>query len=268
MEKEITYKSETGASVKAFIASHGEQGVKLPAIILVHEIFGLDNHIRDVARRLAKEGYLVIAPHLMYGELEQITDPALFARLAPYFGKFRVIMNDPAQVKDFIAALPDADRKVFTTFTSVTSGALDTRFLADLKGAFAYLTQNESVKPDRIASMGFCFGGGMAGLLSVNIPEMAAHIIFYGKRPAADKIMNITAPVLGLYGQLDQAITSQVPALAEDMKKAGKRFKYVIYDNAMHAFFNDTRAQVYNKEAAGKAWEEAKAFLREAIGNQ
>lgn len=265
MEKNISYKNESGTSVNAFIATPQESGAKLPAVILVHEIFGLDNHIREVARRLAKEGYLVIAPHLMYGELEQLTDPTLFARLAPYFIKFRPIMNEPEKVKEFIAALPDADRKVFTAFASVTSGSLDGRFVSDLKGAFSYLAANENVDMKKVASMGFCFGGGMAGLLSVSIPEMAAHIIFYGKRPASDKIKNITAPVLGLYGSLDTAITSAVPALAEDMKSAGKKFKYIVYENAMHAFFNDARPQVYNKEAATKAWEEVKSFLKENL---
>ncbi len=266
MEQNISYASESGATVKAFTASPDGGKGKYPAIILIHEIFGLDNHMRDVARRLANEGYFVIAPNLMYGNLEPITDPALFAKLSPYLQKYRAIMTDAAKVKEFMDSLPDDDRKLFTTFTSVTSGSLDARFLTDLKGAFSYLSSNEQVNMSKVASLGFCFGGGMAGLLSVNIPEMAAHIIFYGKRPAAAKIGNITAPVLGIYGSLDTAITSTIPGLAEEMKNAGKNFKYVVYENAMHAFFNDTRPQVYNKEAATKAWEEVKAFLKENLG--
>lgn len=265
MEKNITYKNETGTPINAFVVAPDGQTGKLPAVILIHEIFGLDNHIRNVARQLSREGYLVVAPHLMYGELEPITDPGLFARLGPHFARFRPIMNDAVKVKEFLGSLPEAERNIFATFTSVTSGNLDSRFIGDLRGAFSYLVQNENVNPAKVGSMGFCFGGGMVGLLAVNIPQMAAHIVFYGKRPPADKIKNITAPVLGLYGGLDTAITSTIPGLAEEMKQAGKKFRYIVYENAMHAFFNDARPQVYNKEAAVKAWEEVKQFFKENL---
>ncbi|MGP8214116.1 MAG: dienelactone hydrolase family protein [Bacteroidia bacterium] len=266
MEKEITFPGGNGTQVKAFIASPENARGKLPAVLLIHEIFGLDAHIHDVARRLAKEGYFVLAPDLMYGDFEKVTDAAAVGRMMPVFRNVpREAFGDPEKMKEVMAQLAEGDRPVLQCLMAVISGRSDQRFINDLIAAYNYMAKLENVNPGKVASMGFCFGGGMAGALSVNEPRMAAHIVFYGKRPPADKIKNITAPVQGIYGSLDTAITSTIPGLAEEMKNAGKKFQYVVYEGAMHAFFNDARPQVYNKDAAVKAWEVVKTFLKENL---
>jgi carboxymethylenebutenolidase len=263
MEKEINYQSVSGSSLKAFIASPEKTSGKLPAIILIHEIFGLDEHFRDVSRRLAKEGYLVITPHLFSGELNKITSPQAIGTLLPLLRILpREHFGNPEKIKEVTAALSEQDRQAFQILMDILVGKYDQRFVDDLKRAGDYLVENENADSQKIASMGFCFGGGMSGLLAVSDARMAAHIIFYGKRPPAEKISTIKAPVLGIYGSLDAGITPTIAGLAEDMKKAGKNFEYVVYEGANHAFFNDTRKQVYDPEAAASSWELVKSFLR------
>ncbi len=266
MEKDITYTGENGAQIRACISTPGKATGKLPSIILIHEIYGLDAHTRDVAKRLTNEGYLVIAPHLFHGELDKITSVETLSRLLPLLRTIpRESFGNPEKIKEVSAQLTEQDRPVFKSLMEVLAGKHDQQFVNNLKHAYQYIVEHENADSKKTASLGFCFGGGMAGLLAVNEPRMAAHIIFYGKRPPADKIKNITAPILGIYGSLDAGISPGIPTLAEEMKAAGKNYQYIMYEGASHAFFNNNRKDVYHPQAAAKAWEEVKTFLKKNL---
>ena len=105
----------------------------------------------------------------------------------------------------------------------------------------------------------------MGGALSVRLAAagapLAACVIFYGAAPPFERIPHIRCPVLGLYGGEDRGITDGVPSFAEEMQKAGKSFEYHVYPGAAHAFFNDTRAEVYREDAAKDAWQRTLSFF-------
>ncbi len=266
MEKEINYQSISGSQIKAFIAKPETASGKLPAVVLIHEIFGLDEHFRDLSRRLAKEGYLVITPHLFSGDLEKIADPYTLGTLMPLLRTLpREHFGNPEKINEVSASLAEQDRQTFQILMNILAGKYDQRFVDDLKRAYDFIAEKENANPAKVASLGFCFGGGMSGLLACSDSRFAAHVVFYGKRPPADKIEFIKAPVLGIYGSLDGGITPSIAGLSEEMKKAGKNFEFVIYEGANHAFFNDTRKQVYDQGAATAAWGLVKTFLKKNL---
>jgi carboxymethylenebutenolidase len=116
------------------------------------------------------------------------------------------------------------------------------------------------VKSGRLGSVGFCWGGARSFLLAAEAERLRGAVVFYGSAPPPEKLREVRVPVLGLYGETDTRITSQVPEVAETLKKAGKKFDYKIYDGAGHAFFNDT-GERYNPEAAKDAWARTLAFF-------
>ena len=198
-----------------------------PGVVVIHENRGLNEHTRDVARRLAVEGFVALAPDAL-------------ARL-----------GGTASMAD-----PDAARNAIGTLTPE-------QIMADLDAALIYLAAQPNVKQGGLGSIGFCWGGARSFMLATS-DKIGAAVVFYGSAPDADQIAQIKAPVLGIYGETDARITSQVPAVAEAMKAANKSYDYKIYAGAGHAFFNDT-GERYDPQAAADAWPRAVKFLREHL---
>lgn len=196
-----------------------------PGLVVVHENRGLVEHIKDVARRLAKAGYVALAPDL--ASHEGGTD-----RFA-----------DPAQVTAVLARTPVE------------------RLVGMLVAAVNYLRAQPFVRGDRLGAVGWCFGGGMVWRLVTRSPELRAAVPFYGPNPPLEDVPRIRAAVLAIYGERDDRINQGIPALREALQRAGVVHEMVIYPGADHAFFNDTGAR-YNPEAARQAWERALAWLR------
>ena len=200
-----------------------------PGILLIHENRGLNEHIRDVARRFAAEGFVVLA----VDQLSRKGGTASFAS-------------------------PDAARDAIGTLT-------DDQVVADLDAAYKYLQSHAAVRKDHTAVMGFCWGGQRTFLYATANPNLKAAVVFYGSTPAEEKLANIRCPVLAHYGQTDARITDRAPDTEAAMKKHGKSFEYKIYPGAAHAFFNDTGAN-YNEAAAKEAWPRTLDFFRKNLG--
>jgi len=194
-----------------------------PGVIVIHEIWGLVDHIKDVASRFAREGYVALAVDLFDGK---------------------------------VVSKLDEGRALREKFS-------EEKILGDLNGAFNYLKSLSNVNPNRIGSVGFCMGGGLSLLLACHNPELAAPVIFYGRNPTpVDLVKNLQCPILGNYAGADMAITeSDINLLKEALSKYGKKFDIKVYPGAPHAFFNDT-AQSYRPEAAKDAWERTLAFFK------
>jgi carboxymethylenebutenolidase len=188
-----------------------------PGIVVIHENRGLQPHIQDVARRLAKAGYIALAPDL----------------LSKVGGTARIA--DTAQISSYLAQTP-ADEHV-----------------ANLLEALKVLKATPGVQAERLGVVGFCFGGGLAWRLATEAPELKAAVPFYGPAPDLAKVPGIKAAVLGIYGGNDARINAGIPALEEALKRANIRYQIKIYEGANHAFHNDTGAN-YNKDAAEDAW--------------
>lgn len=223
----VKYESTNGVSVSGYLSTPQGKG-KFPGVIVIHENRGLNDHTRDVARRFAAEGFAALAPDLL-------------------------------SRKGGTAAMasPDKAREAIMTLSAEEA-------MADLKAGLAYLNKHTRVKSGLLGSVGFCWGGARSFLLATESERLRAAVVFYGSAPEKEKLAQVRCPVLGLYGETDERITSRVPEVAEAMKKAGKQFEYKIYPGAGHAFFNDT-GERYNADAAKDAWTRTLAFLRENL---
>jgi len=196
-----------------------------PAVMVIHENRGLNEHTRDVARRFAAEGFLALAPDI----------------LARKGGTGRMKSPDEAR-----AAIGEISPEVA---------------INDLKAGLKYLDGRSDVRKGQIGSVGFCWGGARSFTLATESDLLRAAVVFYGSTPPLEQLSKVKCPVLGLYGETDERITSRVPETADAMKRAGKSFTYKVYPGAGHAFFNDT-GERYNAEAAKDAWKRTLAFLR------
>jgi carboxymethylenebutenolidase len=197
-----------------------------PAMIVIHEVWGLVDHIKDIAIRLARERYVALAVDLFDGKT--------------------------------VSKLEEG-RKFREQFT-------EKKILGDLNGAFDYLKTLPNVNPMRIGSIGFCMGGGLSLLLACHNKELAAAVVFYGRNPSPiDLVKNIQCPILGNYAGADMAITeSDISLLEQTLTRYGKVFDAKIYLRAPHAFFNDKR-ESYRPEAAKDAWNRTLEFFNKYL---
>jgi carboxymethylenebutenolidase len=226
---DVKFNSTDGTSVSGYLTRPKGDGSH-PAIVVIHENRGLNEHIRDVARRLAKAGYVALAPDLLSRQ-----------------GGTRSFANDEAA----IAGIGKLDEESITK---------------DLTGAINYLKGEKFVRANKIGVVGFCWGGGNTLLITTRNKDLAAAVVYYGRNPKnLEDVKNINAAVLGNYGEKDTGITSQVPKLEEAMKQHGKSFEYKIYPGAPHAFNNDTNPERYNAEAAKEAWARTLDFFKKHL---
>lgn len=245
----------------------------LPALLIVQEAWGLDAHIEDVTRRFAAAGYVALAPDL-YAQAGKRPEPLSRERLADLVAFVNeagpAVIGDPQARARALGGRAETERarlgESLELLSQVGFGASRRdEQVATLKAAAEYLrSERKETSGQKIASVGFCLGGGLSALLACRDPDLGAAVIFYGSAPAVDEIARIRCPVLGFYGGKDQRITPGVPALAEAMASAGKSFQHHVYPEAGHAFFNDGRPS-YDVGAARDAFARVLAFLRDTL---
>jgi carboxymethylenebutenolidase len=218
----VNYKSGSD-TVSGYLALP-EGGGQHPAIIVIHEWWGLNDWVKEQAQKYAGQGYVALAVDL-------------------YRGK--------------VAATPD-DAHI------LMRGLADDRGLRDLEAAFAYLSSRPDVDASRIGAVGWCMGGGWSIKLAEDQPKLAACVVNYGALPSDPAIIaKIHAPVLGNFGADDQGIpASDVRAFEAAMKAAGKPADIKIYDGAGHAFQNPNNKQGFRPEAAADAAQRINAFFQ------
>lgn len=198
---------------------------KFPAIIVIHENRGLNEHIRGVARRFAGEGFVALAPDLL--------------SRAGGTASMKTVNEATAA----IGRLPIFDA------------------IGDLLEGFAYLGKQPPVDAQKVSSIGFCWGGWRSFMLATQVPELHRAVVFYGSTPDLG-LESIAAPVLAHYASRDRAITGNSQWTAREMKRLGKPFTYYIYDDTDHAFFNEENGPRHNAAAAKLAWSRTLQFLR------
>ncbi len=226
---DVKYNSTDGVSIGAYVTRPKQDG-RRPAVIVISDNWGLDNHNRDIGRRLAKSGYVAIVPDLVSRDGGTSSFPS----------------------REAVAA----------AFTKLN----DDNVMKDLTGAHNYIKGQSFVQAKKIGVVGFCASGRYTLLFATQNNDLAATVIYYGPIPQnLDAVKNITSPVLANYGELDKPVTSQVPRLAEEMKKNGKFFDYKIYADAPHAFNSEVREGRYRPEAAKDAWDRTLDFFKKHI---
>ncbi|PJJ55775.1 dienelactone hydrolase family protein [Compostimonas suwonensis] len=218
------------------------------ALILIHEIWGLVEHIRQVADRYAAQGYLVIAPDLLSGV--GITPDAGLELMA--------LMSEPDEEKR-LAAQPRL-RESFAPAYAPEYGEWAT---AALGRVVDYLVEQPGVQ-GRIGVLGFCFGGTYGFALAAADTRVRVAVPFYGQAPEADRIAGIHCPVLAFYGGQDERLMTALPEVEREMAAAGVDFTATVYPDAGHAFFNDTGSR-YDADAAADSWARSTEFLARAL---
>jgi carboxymethylenebutenolidase len=201
-----------------------------PAVLVVHENRGLTDHIRDVTRRVAKAGFVAVAVDLLsrQGGTQTITDPE--------------------------AALQAYNRTQQQQRTE------------DMASALLTIRDQPYVVRDKLAAVGFCAGGGNVFDLAVNTNLLNTAVVFYGPIPAQEALANLQAPLLGIFGQQDRFVNPRLPVLLTALTSGNKTYALHVYENAGHAFHNDT-ATSYNPAAACDAWAKTVAFLGRHLNN-
>jgi len=218
----VTYKSGSDTVPGVLFTPDNAKG-KLPAIVVIHEWYGLNDWVKEQAGKLADQGYVTLAVDL-------------------YRGK---VATTPDEAHELMRGLPDD------------------RALRDLKAAVAYLSSRKDVDAKRIGAVGWCMGGGKAALLAANEPALRAVAINYGSVPADEaSLKNWNAATLGLFGGKDRGIPPESAQKFEaTMKKLGKDVDVHIYPEAGHAFENPNNKAGYRADDAADAWKRITEFF-------
>ncbi len=220
----ITYPGASG-EMKAFLARPAKEK-NYPAVIVVHEIFGLNQHIRDVVLRFAQEGFLTIAPDALSS----------------------------------LGGTPDDNGKAASMIRELDGVTTTKNYVAAVK----YL-KTHPLSTGKVGCTGFCWGGAMTNQVAVNEPGLDAAVPYYGRTPASEDVPKIKAPILAHFAGDDARINEGIPAFEEALKKAGKEYRIFVYEGAKHAFNNDSNPERYDAEAAKLAWERTIAFFKEKL---
>jgi carboxymethylenebutenolidase len=214
-------------SIKGYLARPAEARGKLPAILVVHENRGLNPHIEDITRRLALEGYMAFAPDA----------------LTPLGG------------------YPGNEDKARELFAKLDQAKTREDFLASAAWLKARLDST-----GKLGAVGFCYGGGMAHMLSTRLPDLAAAVPFYGNQPAPEEAAKVKAPLLIHFAAVDERINAAWPAYEAALKAAGVPYTAHQYAGTQHGFNNDTTPR-FDREAAKLAWERTLEFFKQKLQN-
>jgi carboxymethylenebutenolidase len=219
--REITNTELKGGAYLALPEGKGPH----PGVVVIHEAFGLNDHIRDVARRFAKEGYAGLAVDLFAGRNRAIC-------MARYM-------------------------------TGMLLGSVNRAGIDDLKGALTFLAKHEAIDAQRLGAIGFCMGGGFAIAWACTDSRLKAIAPFYGVNPRPISVVARLCPVVGSYPERDFTVRSG--RILEEVLTDNKIAHDIkIYPGARHSFFNDMRAS-YDKSAAEDSWQRVLAFFGERL---
>jgi carboxymethylenebutenolidase len=222
----VTITSPSGyGNIKAYVAKPAGSTAKLPSVLVIHENRGLNPHIEDIARRLAIDGYLAMAPDA----------------LTPLGG------------------YPGDEDKARAEFAKLDQSKTRQDFLA----SYAALKS----RPDstgKVGAVGFCYGGGIVHYLSMQLPDLAAGVPFYGNHPPAEEAVKVKAPLQIHFAGIDERINAAWPAYEAALKAANARYTAHIYPNTQHGFNNDTTPR-FDAAAAKLAWERTMGFFKQNL---
>ncbi len=228
VQAQTVYTDMHNASPQGYLVRPDDEQ-SYPGIVLIQEWWGLEPHIRELAQRLAAEGFVVMVPDLYYGKIA--TEPG------------------------------DAQKLLMLTFENIEKA------IKDILTSLNYLNNNAGVQPKKLGLMGFCMGGHLAFRVAERYPNLGAVSPWYagGYDPSPEQIASITAPVLAIYGETDGGIpVAQVKKIEGLLKDAGKEAEVLIYPNAGHAFNNPDHG-MGNAEAAKDAWARAVKFFKDKL---
>ena len=215
-----------GATIDAFLARPSAAG-QYPAVVVLQEWWGVNDHMKDIAQRFVREGFVALVPDL-------------YTRMG------NKVTKDAQEAAKLMESLQSQ------------------QILKDLNGATQYIKQQPFVDTEKVGVVGFCMGGTFALMMAAHNSDVKASVPFYGQVPPLDSLKYLVAPVLYIHGEQDGWITkAEVARLEQGLKQFGRPGEVRRYPTAGHAFFNDTRPDAYKPAEAKDAWQRALAFLRQ-----
>jgi carboxymethylenebutenolidase len=225
IQTEMVEFPSNGGTTPGYLAQPVQVG-NYPGIVAIQEWWGLVPHIEDVVERLAREGFITLAPDLYHGQKADEPDEA--RKLAM-----------------------DLDRE---------------RAVREIVAAAHYLQSLGQVSPKKIGVVGWCMGGSLTLATAAVNPDIGAAVAFYGAPRDLQMLRTIQSPVLGLFAEHDHGITPEmVQTIGQILQEQGVVHETHLYPGTQHAFFNDTRPHIYNAEAAKDAWERTLAWFRQYL---
>ncbi len=227
--RDVEYAEINGKVIKGYLAApKSEPGAKYPGLVLIHQWWGLNDNMREYAEQFAKQGYVALAVDLYEGE--STTDQQKAGQLA-----------------------------------SAVQNNMDKTF-GNLKQAVAFLKKQPNVLTDRLASVGWCFGGGWSYQMAKNDLGVRATVMYYGRFNTEDDLAQMKAHIMGHFGENDTSIkVDDVRQFEVKLKTLSGENSVFIYPNAGHGFANSDNAAAYNPQAAAEAWRRTIDFLRENL---
>jgi carboxymethylenebutenolidase len=219
------------------------------ALVLIHEVWGLVEHITGIADRFAAEGYLVIAPDLM-------SSIGIEAQVGLELNA--IMKSTDEKVRS------EGQPRLRAAFAGMNAPEFGAWALAALGECVDYLAHQPGIE-ERIAVTGFCFGGSYSFAIAAADTRIRAAVPFYGAPPETATVSHIAGPVLAFYGETDTNLIDSLPEVTAAMQAAGTDFTAKVYENAGHAFFNDTNTYMYRADAAADSWSRTLAFLDQAL---
>lgn len=227
----IVYEAEGNDKVEAWIV-YPQRTDKAPVVVVIHENRGLNDWARAVADQFAAEGFIAIAPDFLSGK-------------APGGAGTKAV--DPDGARELIGKLGEAE------------------LMKRLRGAVNYGLALPAAS-DRYGVVGYCWGGSVSFTYATYDAGLRAAVVFYGTSPKTEKIVNVRAPVLGLYGGADNRVNATIALAAEEFKKLGKRYEVEVYEGAGHAFLRIQDGQNgANLAATKKSWPRTVEFLKKEL---
>ncbi|MCO5154649.1 MULTISPECIES: dienelactone hydrolase family protein [unclassified Shinella] len=223
--KDVVYGGRSG-EMKGYLVRPKEATAPLGSVIVIHENRGLNPHTRDVARRMALDGFIALAPDF----------------LSPSGGT----PDNEDQAREMIGKLDPA--------ATVANAEASLQFLAKLDGVNG-----------KVGAVGFCWGGGLVNRFAARSPDLKAGVAYYGAQAAAEDVPGIKAALMLHYAGLDERINAGIDAYRKALEANGKTFEIHMYDGVNHAFNNDTSAARYDKAAADLAWQRTVDFLKKNL---
>lgn len=221
----VEYPDDEDENLTGYIA-RPESGDPAPAIIVIQEWWGLNDHIKDVTNRFAQQGYVALSPDLYKGQ----------------------VATEPDEARKLVMEL-DMDEAV-----------------NEIQQAITFLLDQDYVSGDSVGVVGFCMGGRLSLMTGITDERLGAVIAFYGSPLTPEQAAEVHAPLLGLYGSEDGGIpVDSVRTMEDALNEAGIVNEMHVYEGAQHAFFNDTREGSYDPEASADAWEKSLAWFSEYL---
>jgi len=229
-------------------------------VVVLHEVWGLVKHTEDVCKRVGKLGFAATAPNLYRDHGEIMTPTNIQMAMEAVWELSLEERRDKAKVAQALDSKGASD-EVRQVATTIYEPSFRDRMLDDALTA----VEMAHKKFDHITTMGFCLGGGLSLKCATRSPHLVSAVSFYGMPPMED-VDKISIPVLDIHANQDELINKSVPAFVGAMLDGGKDLTLKTYPRTKHGFFNDTRKEVYDREAAGEAWDITRWFLERTLG--